>query len=102
MKFDKIVMQSSPFLRCIQTASQIAQELQIVTEIEIDYLYCEHLTKSNFPEGNPINNLVYEVSKSDMNNFKQKYQIYDEIEFIDYGKNKKEALKMYPESDEQV
>ena len=40
--FDKIIMEVSPFLRCMMTAGQIAKELG-VTDITINYLAAEYL-----------------------------------------------------------
>lgn len=70
-----------------------------VTDIEINYLYCEHLKESDFPEGNPINNLVYEVNKNNMKKFRQKYDISQKLNFFDKGQNKEKALKIWPEDD---
>ena len=49
MKFDKVVLECSPFLRCIQTANEIANIIGNVAQVEINYLYCEHLKESDFP-----------------------------------------------------
>ena len=42
MTFDKIVIETSPFMRCIQTASQIADVLN-VNEVELNFMASEHL-----------------------------------------------------------
>jgi broad specificity phosphatase PhoE len=53
MKFDKIIIESSPFVRCIQTAAKIADGLG-VEEVRINYLACEHLYSRDFKEYNPL------------------------------------------------
>lgn len=53
MKFDKIIIESSPFVRCIQTAAKIADGLG-VEEVRINYLACEHLYARDFSEYNPL------------------------------------------------
>lgn len=102
MKFDKVVMQCSPFLRCIQTANQISEALGIISEIEVNYLFCEHLNEASFPQGNPIKNLVYEVSKKNKKMFKQRYGISEEVNIYDKGLNKGESLKLWPETDQEA
>ena len=42
MNFDKIIIESSPFLRCMQTASRIAEQLR-VKKVEVNWLITEHL-----------------------------------------------------------
>ena len=42
MEFDDIVILSSPFTRCLQTANGIAKGLN-KKEVIVDYLICEHL-----------------------------------------------------------
>jgi len=42
MNFDQIIIECSPFLRCIQTASLIAEKLK-VKKVEINWLISEHL-----------------------------------------------------------
>jgi phosphohistidine phosphatase SixA len=55
MKFDKIIIECSPFMRTMQTASSIAEALG-VEEVEINYLSTEHLY-TDFPDANPVPNL---------------------------------------------
>lgn len=47
--FDQIVIETSPFMRCIQTACLIAEKLG-VKEIKINYLSSEIQTKNHFDE----------------------------------------------------
>jgi broad specificity phosphatase PhoE len=42
MNFDEIYIESSPFLRCLQTASRIAEKLR-VKKVEVNWLITEHL-----------------------------------------------------------
>lgn len=49
MKFDKFVIQSSPFMRCIKTANETAVKFG-VTEIEINYMVSEHLYPRDYPD----------------------------------------------------
>lgn len=58
MKFDKILLMTSPFLRCIQTADGIAQELNHY-DIEVNWLICEHLQTMDFPDYDPLPHLEY-------------------------------------------
>ena len=51
--FDKIVIESSPFLRTLETAAGIAHELG-VNEITTNYLVGEWLSDHLFPDGQPI------------------------------------------------
>lgn len=44
MKFDKVIISSSPFIRCMMTASQIAKALG-VTRVEI----CAYASEANHP-----------------------------------------------------
>eukprot|EP00347_Sterkiella_histriomuscorum_P017257 403350086 len=57
--FEEIIFESSPFLRCLQTSSGIAKELDI-SEIKVNFAYREYLGKYIF-EGNPIGNLFIDV-----------------------------------------
>jgi phosphohistidine phosphatase SixA len=61
MKFDDVVILSSPFIRAMQTANGIALELMQlgVNEVRHNYLICEHLTKEDFPNSNPLHNLEF-------------------------------------------
>ena len=55
-----MVIDSSPFLRCIQTASAIADYIGVST-VNINYLACEYLKQEYFPDGDPIGNLLVET-----------------------------------------
>lgn len=57
MKFDKIVIESSPFLRCLQTANEAAVALG-VEEVTINYVMSEHLYPRDYPNYDPITKLL--------------------------------------------
>ena len=59
-KIDLVVIDSSPFLRCLQTAASIADTIGIKT-IHINYLACEWLKGKFYPNGNPIGKLLVET-----------------------------------------
>lgn len=64
------MVDSSPFLRCLQTASAIAKKININT-IYINYLACEWLKDKFYPAGNPLGNLLVETTPS--KDFQSKY-----------------------------
>ena len=45
--FDKIIIESSPFLRSMQTAAWTVSELEKVSEITIRYRISENITSTN-------------------------------------------------------
>lgn len=53
MKFDKIIIECSPFMRTMQSSAGIAKALG-VKEIHLNYMACEHLFEPYFPLGNPV------------------------------------------------
>ena len=59
-KVDLVVIDSSPFLRCLQTASEIAEIIGIKT-IHVNYLACEWLKAKFYPHGCPIGKLLVET-----------------------------------------
>ena len=63
MKFDKIIIECSPYMRCIQSASYIANGLNI-PEIEINFMAGEHLYARDFEEYDPtpvLNSVVHKM-----------------------------------------
>ena len=42
VNFDEVRIESSPFLRCLQTAGQVAEELEI-NDVHVNYRVCETL-----------------------------------------------------------
>ncbi len=73
MNFDQIIIECSPFLRCIQTASLIAEKLK-VKKVEINWLISEHLGNIQFPRSDPIPRLA--ISKYGIEDFNQNYVHY--------------------------
>jgi broad specificity phosphatase PhoE len=59
-KIELVVIDSSPFVRCLQTASAIAEKIGIET-IHVNYLACEWLKGKFYPEGNPVGKLLVET-----------------------------------------
>lgn len=51
-----VVLDSSPFLRCVQTAAEIAAQVGIGT-LHINYLLSEWLKDKFYPYGDPIDML---------------------------------------------
>jgi broad specificity phosphatase PhoE len=51
--FDHFVIETSPFIRCIQTANKIAEKLG-VTKIKINYMASEFLHEQLYPDGCPL------------------------------------------------
>ena len=62
-KFDEVIMECSPFIRTVQTATQIAKKIGI-TKIKINYKLSELLATCFFPE-NPIDKLITRTKEHD-------------------------------------
>lgn len=97
MKFDKIVIESSPFLRCIQTASEVAVALG-VDEVSINYLFAEHLHPRDFPDFDPLTKLL-STTVDDVNGkeFKEFNLLSDKVTFKNSGYYREELFKRWPE-----
>ena len=75
MNFDEIYIESSPFLRCLQTASRIAEKLR-VKKVEVNWLITEHLGDIQFPEADPVPGLTLnKYGVEDLNEHKIHYSI---------------------------
>ena len=120
--FDNIIIESSPFLRSMQTAAWVAHELDI-TDIVINYQISENITTTDpgckaldwhFKE-NPMPNLEYTKSHCDFAQMKQQSPEYDteeffpssNINFVDKqcAENEQEReliYKAFPEKDKDV
>lgn len=102
--FDYYVIETSPFLRCIQTAAKIAEKIG-VKRVRINYMASEFLNGKMYPEGCPMSKVefakVMKINRSDrppaMFKFKQDYQINTEIEVVPSNKFRREILKTFPE-----
>ena len=68
--YDRIVIETSPFLRCLETAAAIAKELDI-SKIRVNYRYSEWLKEKFFPNGSPVKDL--EINKIDERELSDKW-----------------------------
>ena len=63
-----MIIECSPLIRCLQTASKIAEALG-VTEIKINYMATEFLHVDVYPEGCPMGSLellkVFKLKKKE-------------------------------------
>ena len=90
-KFDKIIIETSPFLRCMMTASRIAAPLG-VTSIKINYNACDTLDNFQY-KTNPVPALEF-------SNFNQNGdQAFYQGEFIEFLKDAERELYFDPEAD---
>ena len=82
MKFDKIIIETSPFIRCVQSASNIASVLG-VPEVEINFMIGEHLYARDFAEFDPIPTLNT-VTAKDVNDpkLRETYLIPDSVKIV--------------------
>ena len=66
--FDTYVIETSPMLRCIQTAAKIASKLG-VKKIKINYMATEFLNEGLYPSGCPLSKIefaqVMKISRQD-------------------------------------
>ena len=89
MSFDQIIVRSSPFIRTVMTASNIAEQLG-VKSVQIDSHLGEHLDEMMFPT-NPIP--VLEIYNSEFD--KSKYLISCDI---DTSQDSFDLSECYPEN----
>lgn len=75
--YTKIIIQSSPYLRCLQTAKETCKILGI-KEIQVNYMLSEWM-KHTFFESNPIDTLL--IRTRDKKYILDKY--LEGIEFVD-------------------
>ena len=61
--YEKIVIESSPLLRTLETAAAIAHELGIC-EITINYRVFEWMKEEFFPEGCPVDDIFFGKTRS--------------------------------------
>ncbi|CDW81206.1 UNKNOWN [Stylonychia lemnae] len=90
--FEKVIIESSPFLRCIMTAAQICKEFQI-DQFDINYIFSEKLTP-NIYTYNPIDDLC--IKKKDKKDIIQMY--LDGVDFNDSKLFHSEIQQWYPEN----
>ena len=58
-----VVIESSPFVRSMQTAAAIAKEIG-VKEIQANFQYCEWLKTNYFPDDDPLDKLTISKMES--------------------------------------
>ena len=61
--YTKIVIESSPLLRTLETAVAIAKELQ-VNQITVKYQIFEWLKDEMFPDGSPVDTMLFTKTQS--------------------------------------
>ena len=105
-KIENIIFEVSPFVRCVQTASEITSKLGI-NKVQITYLASETQyqdERCDYSES-PIPNVdswsVFNGSSSamTMDDYKQKYNIRQDLEIKDQQLYKNESTTLFPESD---
>ena len=57
LQFDKVKMEASPFLRTMQTCSQVCKGLE-QNEFEINYMFSEYLKTRVLSNRNPVPELI--------------------------------------------
>ena len=68
--YDLVLIEASPFLRCMETAAAIAKELGL-PEVNVNYRCAEWLKKKFFPCGTPVPDLV--INNNNEKEFSQKW-----------------------------
>ena len=63
-KYDEVILESSPFIRTLMTAAQIAKALNI-SQIKVNYRYSEWLDGSFYAE-NPIPTLEIKIKEKEV------------------------------------
>jgi len=62
-KYERVIIESSPLLRTLETAAAIAAELG-VGEVTVNYRVFEWLKQEFFPEGCPCEHMLFAKTKS--------------------------------------
>ena len=93
--FDKIVFESSPFLRTMSTSVPIAKALD-VKKIDITYLASEiQMADNGYMTKNPIPGL--EFTTRPLSELNEEFEL-NSIDFVDTNEYKAEALTWFPET----
>jgi len=95
--FDDFIIESSPYLRTMQTCAMVCKALHVGT-FRLNYLFCEHLTPKMMVGENPIPMLTVKDlhSNEERDAFRQQY--LDGIDFIDDNQFYDKVKDRYPES----
>ena len=95
----RIVIKTSPFIRCVQTACGILEGLKSLRRqpiIEIDSHFCEFMSKSIFPKDHPLP--LLEVSRFNLKDLWLKYKLPKAIAVTQNEDTYQEAIMgYYPE-----
>ena len=93
-------MECSPFMRCLQTAARIQEQLgeEFNTQVEVNYAACEHLQTIDFEYFNPLPTLE-SVAAEDGVQSQELREFYDlgETKFVDNELNKPLVIDKWPE-----
>ena len=93
-KFDSVILESSPFIRSMATAAQIAKPLGI-NKVKINYRFSERQAHGQFQES-PIEQLEY--NKKSVSILNDEFSLLD-VDFDDTEDYKEEATEyLFPES----
>ena len=100
--FDEVRIQSSPFVRCLQTASQLAKELS-VNKIDVNYRVCETLYGGSFDEANALEGgLLANLELKKMGAAALKDTALGGVNVVDTNDWYTEATQLYPEDDDTL
>ena len=101
-KFELVVIESSPWLRCLQTASIIAKEIGI-EQIRCNFMYGEWVSEKYYSE-QPVGKLTIQTQPLD--EVRQKYLNDIKIEVIKPGQPlfvwEQNMIHQYPEDQSRV
>ena len=61
-EYDRVKIECSPFIRCMETAAAIAKEIGI-KRVKINYRCAEWLSDRLYPDGTPLNKLEISENK---------------------------------------
>ena len=83
LPFDEVVIESSPFLRCMMTCAQVCKAMH-VKRFRINYLFAEHLDEAlKFGGQNPIPRLTMKLLETPEQKQEFCNTYLDGVDFID-------------------
>jgi len=99
--FDEVIMESSPFLRSMQTMAGVCNAMGIES-FEVNNVFGEHLESKITVGQNPVPLLKskQESARANPDAFCAKY--FDGIRVVDNGKWEEELISRYPESNASI
>ena len=95
-KFDKIILQTSPFVRCMATAARIAKPLKL-RSVQINYRMSEWQVGC-YNKDNPMTHLEFKSKSAACLN--RKYKLLG-IDYQDTSEYWKQVNKLFPEDFEK-